>query len=50
MTRIKFFCEKVVSTNGFVLGHANSLQIYLFFQKRYAKERLSKRCLKESKL
>ena len=37
MTRIKLFCAHVVTTNGIVLTHAKSFQIYLFSVKRHAK-------------
>ena len=37
MTRIKFFCTYVVTTNGFALKYDKSLKIYFFCVKRQAK-------------
>ena len=56
LTIDKTFCAKVVTTNGFALNRAKSLQIYFFCVKRPVKKkkkkkkkkkRLSERCQKE---
>ena len=42
MTRIKLFCAKVVTTNGFALNHDKSLQINFICVKHQAKNNFLK--------